>query len=724
MSYNLNLLLAQKREIRIDQQRKISLLSKAFIYVSDSSAYCNNNSTSTIKLAKFIDDNDTYFEVGSRCGASALLLSKVINRGKMYLFEANKYYFQILQSNIFLNNKNNIYIENLEVLNEEHYSNTTSLKQISQKLQIVPNVIRIDNAAYACETLRGAEDIIQSNSDLRIFINWQKEHLYTKESLVSLEQCLAGLTKMKFLFFDYSQDIDLCNYQEYALTLPDVLKSNNIEFMAVQEETIERYLDRMTDPIKSGSCKLPKLNHNLFFAASYGKVDEVKKYLERGANVDYLEDGTALYIASQNGHIEVVRLLIQNKANLEINSVYGLSPLYVAILNKHLNIAELLLLNSANTENAIPSGSTPLYYAAYYGYLDGIKLLLKYGANKNVVLNGLSIVQVAQNNGHNGVVQLLQNNHEYSEMLFSASQVGDFVRVEELIMQGADVNSLHSQLQATSLYIASQNGHTKVVELLLTNKANPEICWGSMSPLFMAVQNKHKDIARLLLKYGASSETGKSAGVTALYIAVTQEDDESVELLLEYKANTEIKIGEYTPLSLAVYNGLIKIVKLLVQYGANREVTIDGFNLLYIAAKRGFIEIAEVLLESGLKINEGQVNGKTALDIAAEHNKTEMVKFLLAKGASIGVSQKQVFKILMADEQAKNNLFDHKYEDSVIEVVLKQQNSSAVAVDTFTKLIKKMTIIKECLQGNEAENINFVEACGLDSPFFMEHYHE
>ena len=725
MINGLNSLVTQANIINLDHSRKISSLSKNLIYISDNTSYCNYDLNFATKLTNFVGNNDTYIEVSAKCGASGLLISRAITAGAIYLFEADKYYYKFLKTNVFLNNLNNVFVEKLEILEQPTSNNTTSWDEFIQKFQLIPSVIRIDNGENVCKAIRGAKNLIKENASIRVFINWQKELLYAKESLVSIEKCLASLAKEKFLFFDVMQDFDLCNYQDYGLTVSDVLKSNNLEFMAAKEEIIESYLDKVTDPIKSELCRVSRLNHNLFTAASNGKIGEVSKYIAKGANIDYFDSmgGTSLYIAAQNGHIEVVRILLQNGANLEIKSAHGLSPLYVAVLNKHINIAELLLLNKASTESSISSGSTPLYLAAYYGYFDVVKLLLKYGANKNVVLDEIDIIQATKTNGHSEIAQLLQNNYEYNnDILFLAAQAGDFTKVAELIGHEIDVNFIHA-LGATALYIASQNGYASIVELLLQNNANPKICWNGLSPLFMAVQNKHINIVELLLKYGADPEAGKSSGATALYLAVTQEDNKSVELLLEAKADTEVKIGEYTSLGLAVYNGLIEIVRLLIKHGANTEVTIDGFNLLYIAAKRGFTEIAGLLLESGLKINEGQVNSRTVLDVAAEHNHIDTVKFLLAKGANIGKSQKQVFKLLLAEAQAKN-ASENKYEDNVIEVILKQQDKSSDVVDIFSKLINKMSIITDCHKVHDSQSDDFIEACGLGSAYFIEHYHE
>jgi len=75
----------------------------------------------------------------------------------------------------------------------------------------------------------------------------------------------------------------------------------------------------------------------LYDAALTGNVKKGKELLfESKAQYSKAEDGsTPLYIAAQSGHVEVMKILVESKANInQIRSdEYGATPLHVAAEN-------------------------------------------------------------------------------------------------------------------------------------------------------------------------------------------------------------------------------------------------------------------------------------------------------------------------------------------------------------------------------------------------------
>jgi ankyrin repeat protein len=82
----------------------------------------------------------------------------------------------------------------------------------------------------------------------------------------------------------------------------------------------------------------------LRWASQNGHIEVVKLLLEKGANI-HADDDFSLRIASQQGHLEVVKLLIENGANVNAQDDYSLRW---ASQNGHIEVVKLLLENGAD----------------------------------------------------------------------------------------------------------------------------------------------------------------------------------------------------------------------------------------------------------------------------------------------------------------------------------------------------------------------------------------
>ena len=68
--------------------------------------------------------------------------------------------------------------------------------------------------------------------------------------------------------------------------------------------------------------------------------------VEYGASKDQvrtIDGATPLYIAAQNGHLEVVQFLVESGANIDQGRTHdGATPLLIAAQNEHLEIVHFL----------------------------------------------------------------------------------------------------------------------------------------------------------------------------------------------------------------------------------------------------------------------------------------------------------------------------------------------------------------------------------------------
>jgi hypothetical protein len=149
-----------------------------------------------------------------------------------------------------------------------------------------------------------------------------------------------------------------------------------------------------------------------------GHSEVVEMLLERVQGVDVnatnerVNGTTALWLACQNGHGEVVRLLLAS-SDIDVNQAKtydGSTPLFMACQNGHATVVELLLASSDIDVNQHDDhkNRTPLRIACHQGHAPVVRLLLQQpNINLNKQAFGKSPLESATKNNHVEIVQLL-----------------------------------------------------------------------------------------------------------------------------------------------------------------------------------------------------------------------------------------------------------------------------------------------------------------------------
>ncbi|XP_078505726.1 ankyrin repeat and SOCS box protein 3 isoform X3 [Lissotriton helveticus] len=187
----------------------------------------------------------------------------------------------------------------------------------------------------------------------------------------------------------------------------------------------------------------------------------------------------------------------------------------------------------------------------------------------------------------------------------------------------------------TALHLSARQGSVECTKILLQAGADPnEFTNEETTPLFIAVENKHADIVQLLLKHGANINGSHScSGWNALHQASYEASTEIMKLLLEQGVDKESKDDfGITPLFIAAQYGKLESVKLLLSYGANVNCQAkDKATPLFITAQEGHASCAELLLSHGADPNLfcNEESWQLPIHAAAQMGRTTILEMLV-----------------------------------------------------------------------------------------------
>ena len=152
----------------------------------------------------------------------------------------------------------------------------------------------------------------------------------------------------------------------------------------------------------------------LHVAAAFNRTDLINLLLKHGASIDVrsIDGSTALMVASEQGQLAAVHLLLKQSASVDLVSARdGISSLISAARNGHASVVAVLLKHSADPDQQSAAlGSTALVQAAGAGHVECARVLLDAGASTTLQLRacGRTAFDLAASNGHAAVCRLLQ----------------------------------------------------------------------------------------------------------------------------------------------------------------------------------------------------------------------------------------------------------------------------------------------------------------------------
>lgn len=148
----------------------------------------------------------------------------------------------------------------------------------------------------------------------------------------------------------------------------------------------------------------------MWCAAAAGHLNVVRTLISKHnayVNSTTKTKSTPLRAACYDGHLDIVKFLIENGADIEIANRHGHTCLMIACYKGHLEIARFLIECGADVNRKSVKGNTALHDCADSGSLEIMELLLKHNAKLDKDALGVTPLIAAALAGHALIVDLL-----------------------------------------------------------------------------------------------------------------------------------------------------------------------------------------------------------------------------------------------------------------------------------------------------------------------------
>lgn len=129
-----------------------------------------------------------------------------------------------------------------------------------------------------------------------------------------------------------------------------------------------------------------------------GHINIVKYLVKNGADINQCDryHQCPLFKASEGGYYDVVEYLVHHEADVNQCNEDNKSPLYKASEGGHYDVVKYLVRNNAKVNQCDHKNKTPLYKAVNIGHCNMVKFLLKNNADLTVRTNDdISPLQLA-----------------------------------------------------------------------------------------------------------------------------------------------------------------------------------------------------------------------------------------------------------------------------------------------------------------------------------------
>jgi len=412
---------------------------------------------------------------------------------------------------------------------------------------------------------------------------------------------------------------------------------------------------------------------------------------------------TSLSSASYFLPVESIKLLVTAGAEVTAPDVRGLTPLMSAASKMSVVLIRMLLEAGARASiNAKDNeGRTALMFAAERGHVETIKMLLEAGAAINAKDNmGQTALMYAHGHRYSGISTLAAG--------------------KCLIAAGANVNDVNTQRQ-TPLMLAVQRHYVEEVKMLLEAGARASVIErdsrGKTALMYLRSElydDASPGIIKILVAAGADLNVADDNGETPLMLLASQDFSETaIVALLKEGARASINAKDQqgrTALMLAAQTGFVERIKKLLDAGAsinmrdNKRQTALTYAALGYSARS---DIIRFLVAAGLRADDENDDGQTALMLTAQRHVADAISHLLKAGADPNKKDKVGRTALMY--AVSEAVYPDRVPDAVISLIgagadVNAADESGQTVLIFALRGRSLQSIKRLLEGGARVN--------------------
>ncbi|KAI1424128.1 ankyrin repeat-containing domain protein [Xylaria sp. FL1777] len=397
----------------------------------------------------------------------------------------------------------------------------------------------------------------------------------------------------------------------------------------------------------------------LFEATAAPNVPLVKMLLEKGADPNMQTSKGTIPLHMCGYPPEMTRLLAERTNNVDLPTTQGTTQLMVAASNGWTECVKVLLENKADVNAVVAnenqwSGWTPVMFAAYFHFADIILILAEKGADlKKAEANGacpLSLIfELPTSIGSDEFdclsilmefqprIDLDQADKDGETVLHRCAQLGHLRAVQKLVRAGASLK-LQDNSGYTALGRAVWHQTREIISYLLEQGADPNIAGKGLGhregPLLRACRDSDYAVAKMLIDHEADVNCDSVSGFGTPLMAVClpysdhlEDTDKLTQHLLELGVDINAKsryIG--SPLAAAALSSRPSIVRALLDKGALYDVEDDlKRKPIHFAALNGE-ENFRIIEELGGKVGEVDVLNRSILHYAAQGGRLRVIK--------------------------------------------------------------------------------------------------